>query len=165
MRAHLTLELRRRDGVVLASRRGHNSVMAGGAQLLGSLFAGTAGIAPINRMGVGVSSAPEPAGFDTAALTPGDLAGATEVALTADAFIQVPPDTGNRVVRVRVRGTLPESAAVGTIAEAGLLARADDATAVLYNRITFAPVRKADDHELTLFWEVTFPYGDLHWLP
>lgn len=164
MRAHLTLELRRRDGVVLASRRGHNSVMAGGAQLLGSLFAGS-GAAPINRMGVGTSSAPEPAGFDTAALTPGDLAGATEVPLTADAFIQVPPDSGNRVVRVRVRGTLPESAAVGTIAEAGLLARTDDATAVLYNRITFAPVRKADDHELTLFWEVTFPYGDLHWLP
>jgi hypothetical protein len=36
---------------------------------------------------------------------------------------------------------------------------------VLYNRVTFAPVQKADDHDLTLFWEVSFPYGDLHWLP
>lgn len=165
MRAHMTLELRRCDGTVLTTRRGHNSVMRGGAQLLGALFAGADGALPINRMGVGVSSAPEPAGFDTPALTPGDLTGDTEVALAADAFTQAPPDAGNRVVRVRLRGTLPESAAVGTISEAGLLARSDDDQAVLYNRITFAPVRKGDDHELTLFWEVTFPYGDLHWLP
>jgi hypothetical protein len=36
---------------------------------------------------------------------------------------------------------------------------------ILYNRVTFAPIQKGDDHELTLFWEITFPYGDLQWLP
>jgi hypothetical protein len=30
--------------------------------------------------------------------------------------------------------------------------------------VVFAPVDKGDDHELTLFWEVEFPYGDLQWL-
>ena len=35
---------------------------------------------------------------------------------------------------------------------------------MLYNRVTFAPVTKGDDHELTLFWEVEFPFGDLQWL-
>ena len=39
-----------------------------------------------------------------------------------------------------------------------------DGDAVLYNRVVFAPVDKGDDHELTLFWEVEFPYGDLQWL-
>ena len=26
------------------------------------------------------------------------------------------------------------------------------------------PILKGDDHELTMFWEITFPYGDLQWL-
>ena len=47
--------------------------------------------------------------------------------------------------------------------EAGLLSRDGDA-AILYNRVTFAPITKGNDHELTLFWEVSFPYGDLQWL-
>jgi hypothetical protein len=35
---------------------------------------------------------------------------------------------------------------------------------VLYNRVVFPPLDKRDDHELTLFWEVEFPFGDLQWL-
>jgi hypothetical protein len=46
---------------------------------------------------------------------------------------------------------------------AGLIARSGE-TAVLYNRVTFAPLEKKNDHELTMFWEVTFPYGDLQWV-
>ena len=30
--------------------------------------------------------------------------------------------------------------------------------------MTFSPIEKTGDHELTLFWEVGFPYGDLQWL-
>jgi len=66
-------------------------------------------------------------------------------------------------VRVRVRGTVPAAAAVGTIREAALVSRSGD-NATLYNRVTFSPIQKTDDHELTLFWEVGFPYGDLQWL-
>ena len=47
--------------------------------------------------------------------------------------------------------------------EAGLLSRGDG-DPVLYNRVIFAPIEKGADHELTLFWEVAFPYGDLQWL-
>ena len=86
----------------------------------------------------------------------------TEAELAAEAFDEPEVDEINRVVRVRVRGTLPDAAAVGTVREAGLLARSAPDSAVLYNRVTFAPIDKRDDHELTLFWEITFPYGDLH---
>jgi hypothetical protein len=58
---------------------------------------------------------------------------------------------------------VPAAGAVGTIREAALLSRSGD-NATLYNRVTFAPIQKTDDHELTLFWEIGFPYGDLQWL-
>ena len=67
------------------------------------------------------------------------------------------------MVRVKLRGTLPAPAAVGTIREAGLISHDGD-SAALYNRVTFAPITKGNDHELTMFWEVSFPYGDLQWL-
>jgi hypothetical protein len=35
---------------------------------------------------------------------------------------------------------------------------------VLYNRVVFPPLTKGNDHDLTLFWEVEFPFGDLQWL-
>jgi hypothetical protein len=46
------------------------------------------------------------------------------------------------------------------VREAGLISR-NGGAAVLYNRVTFAPISKGNDHELTLFWEINFPYGDL----
>ena len=64
---------------------------------------------------------------------------------------------------VRVRGTIPAADAVGTLREAALMARSGDSVQ-LYNRVIFAPIEKGNDHELTLFWEVGFPYGDLQWL-
>lgn len=67
-----------------------------------------------------------------------------------------------RLVTVKIRGTMPNASAVGTIREAGLLSKGEGGT-VLYNRVTFAPLTKGNDHELTLFWDVSFPYGDLQW--
>jgi hypothetical protein len=164
----LHLELRTKDGATVAVRRGTNSVMKGGAALLADLFRG--GGMPINRMGVGVSDAPETDAFGTSTLTnptdPNDatrLKGDTEVAIPSDAFI-VKADETHRLVQVHVHATLPEDAAVGSVREAGLLARKDDETATLYNRVVFAPITKGDDHELTLFWEISFPYGDLQWM-
>lgn len=156
MRAQLRIELRRTDGELIAVRQAHNSVLQSGAGLLAKLFARQG--AGITHMAVGSSDTPETEAFATAALT-----GATEVAIAPDAFQIDPPDAVKRVVRVRVRATVPAPAGVGTIREAALVARDGDA-ATLYNRVIFAPVDKADDHELTLFWEVGFPYGDLQWL-
>lgn len=85
-----------------------------------------------------------------------------EAAIPAAAF-STEVDETHRVVRVRIRATLPAAAAVGTVREAGLVARNGD-NAVLYNRVTFAPLTKGNDHELTLFWVVSFPFGDLQGL-
>jgi hypothetical protein len=156
MRAHLRIELKAMTGETIAVRQGYNSVLRGGADLLAHLFSGQG--SGITHMGVGTSDAPEGEGFGTTALTE-----ATEVAISPDAFQIDPADPVKRVVRVRLRATVPAPDAVGTIREAALVSRSGD-TATLYNRVTFAPIDKSGDHELTLFWEVGFPYGDLQWL-
>lgn len=169
MRARMTLEVTDRAGTILVSRHATNSVMRQGAALVADLFRGAGN--PITHMGVGTSDAPNSDAFDTAALINAAvggapaLAGATEAAIPPEAFGEAQIDEGKRVVHVRFRATLPDSAAIGTVREAGLLARPEGGDPVLYNRVTFAPVEKSGDHELTLFWEVSFPYGDLHWLP
>jgi hypothetical protein len=156
MRARLRIEVRAADGAVIAERDAWNAVLQGGAGLLARLFSGQG--TGITHMGVGTSDAPESETFGTTALTE-----ATEVPIPPDAFQVDPPDPVRRVVRVRVRATVPAADAVGTIREAALVARSGE-TATLYNRVVFAPIDKRDDHELTLFWEVGFPYGDLQGL-
>jgi len=155
MRATLRIELTAPGGRILARRHASNAVLVSGAGLVARLFAG--GGTGITHMAVGTSDAPEGEGFATAALE-----NPVEAALAAEAFAVDPPDPVKRVVRVRVRGTIP-AAPTGTFREAALLSRSGD-TATLYNRVIFAPIEKAGDHELTLFWEVGFPYGDLQWL-
>jgi hypothetical protein len=162
MRGRLRLELRDRDGALVDLRVEENAVMRSGAELLASLFSGRG--TGITHMGVGVSDDPE-TNYATTALTnppegdPDRLEGGTEAAIPAEAFVQA-TDEVNRVVRVRVRGSLPNAAAVGVVREAGLLSR-EGQEVRLYNRVTFAPIRKEADHELTMFWEMSFPYGDL----
>jgi hypothetical protein len=169
MRATLRLELTTGVGDgrrLVEEREARNSVMQAGADLVAHLFAGQG--TPITHMGVGTSSDPESERFDTGTLSNdavGDtppLDGATEVELPADAFTFT-VDTTRRVVSVRIRGSLPNAAAVGIIREAGLIARDGDG-ARLYNRVTFAPLEKGGDHDLTMFWDVSFPYGDIQWL-
>ncbi len=131
--------------------------------MIADLFSGKG--AGITHMAVGVSDTPESGSFSTGALSNDaatgnePLTGAVEAAIPPEAF-QADVDQTRRVIRVRVRGTMPAEAAVGTVREAGLLSRSGD-TAVLYNRVIFAPLTKGNDHELTLFWEINFPYGDL----
>ncbi len=165
MHAKVRLELNNHIGELIASRQAKNAVMRAGGELIAKLFAGQG--AAITHMGVGTDDAPESETFNTAQLTnemagdtPG-LSGLTEVALPPEAFHLIPDET-QRIIKVRVRGTLPANAAVGTVREAGLLSKSGGST-ILYNRVTFAPIIKADDHELTMFWEITFPYGDLQW--
>lgn len=160
MQARFALKLTQ-NGRVIAERRTRNTVMESGAQIVASLFAGTG--VPVTHMAVGISDAtPEDTAL-TALTNTGDeaLTGET-VGPVAPGSIRFETDQVRRVVRVFMRATLPNAAAVGTIREAGLIARRPDPDGdTLYNRVTFAPVVKADDHELTLFWEVEFPFGDL----
>lgn len=160
MQARFALKLTQNGGVI-AERKTRNTVMASGAQIVASLFAGSG--VPVTHMAVGVSdAAPEDTAL-TSLSNAGDEALVGEiVAPVAPASIRFETDNVRRLVRVFMRATLPNAAAVGTIREAGLIARRPDPDGdTLYNRVTFAPITKADDHELTLFWEVEFPFGDL----
>lgn len=165
MKAFLYLQLTDATGSVVEQRRAHNTVMTAGAQLVASLFSGSGN--PISHMAVGTSDA-TPDDVTVAALTnqgdggEGALTGDVMTPIAAEAFSSLVIDQ-RRLVRVRVRATLPTTAAVGTVREAGLVA-AGGVEQVLYNRVVFAPLVKGDDHELTLFWDVDFPYGDLQWM-
>ncbi|QPJ61317.1 MAG: hypothetical protein G3M70_05190 [Candidatus Nitronauta litoralis] len=170
MRAQVHLELRDiASGKLLENRHAKNTVMQSGAMLIAELFSGRG--SRITHMGVGTNDGTpddisivelrnEPVG-ENPALTGGLLA-----PISTDSF-QFEINAVKRLVQVRVRATLPSDAAVGMVREAGLISQQvpegeGDPTNVLYNRVTFAPIDKKDDHELTLFWEVEFPFGDLH---
>lgn len=165
MRAKLRVELRTASGQLLESREANNAVMQNGARLMANLFSGRG--TPITHMMVGTSDSPNNETFSMELLEndPGEpLVAPVDAPIAPEAFSEPELDETRRLVRIRVRGTLPAASAIGTVREAGLISRDGDST-VLYNRVTFAPIRKGDDHELTLFWEITFPYGDLQWLP
>lgn len=165
MRARLYLELTASDGSVVDARAARNTVLRSGGELVANLFSGGAG--PITHMAVGTSDA-DPTATVVASLANDDgqggpgLIGLTVAAIPREAF-RVSVDEPHQRVVVSVRATLPEAAAVGTVREAALMSRQGDLD-VLYNRVVFPPIDKADDHDLTLFWEVEFPFGDLQWL-
>jgi len=164
MKGKVRLELTDATGARLAVRRAGNSVLRSGGRLVAELFSGQG--SPISHMAVGTNGDPEGEQFATTSLTNEGkqaLAGPTEVAIAANSF-EIAGDADRRVVAVRQRATLPAGSAVGTVREAGLQAGVAAQGGVLYNRVTFEPIDKGDDHELTLFWEVSFPYGDLQWL-
>jgi hypothetical protein len=163
MKGRIRMELRDARGELCAVRTADNAVMQSGARLVALLFAGQAK-AGITHLGVGTSGAAETDKYATVALSndgDGKLVGLTEAAIPPEAITVDPPDEASRTVKVRIRATLPSGAAVGTVREAGLIARTSATEAILYNRVTFAPLQKGGDHELTMFWEVAFPYGDL----
>jgi hypothetical protein len=165
MKGYMDLTVRDKDGRLIARRSGGNAVMRSGGEILARLFAGTG--SGITHMGVGTSDELDVENYAIDALSNeavGDIAalqGDVEVAIAPDSF-NIVPDEVKRVIKVSLRATLPDSAAVGTIREAGLLSVSESGR-FLYNRIVIDPVVKGDDHELTMFWEVSFPYGDLQW--
>jgi hypothetical protein len=156
--------LRDGAGAVIEERAVWNTVMQSGASIVAELFAGQG--APVTHMSVGTSDA---APDDTTLTLLQNEAVGENPPLSGDVRAEIAPgsvvfetDAVRRQIRVRLRATLPASAAVGRIREAGLVSLGPDGTTErLYNRVTFAPIDKGDDHELSLFWEVAFPFGDL----
>ena len=168
--AWLVAELRDAAGAPIAWRQAHNAVLSGGAQLVADLFRGAGGAGPVNRMTVGANPAPEVPPFTTTELSAsspdtGDLSGERDVALAPETFT-VTVDTDGRRILVSVRAVLPAGDPAdgtglhGPVAEAALLHQAEDATRRLYNRVTFEPIDKRAEQELSLYWEVAFPFGD-----
>lgn len=165
MKGYLKLIVTDKDKKLVSQHCGSNAVMLSGGQMLAQLFAG--GGVGITHMGVGTNDHVDTETYNITELTNeavGEtpaLIGDTEVAIASDSF-SIETDEVKRVIKVSLRATLPSSSALGTIREAGLLS-IDGANRQLYNRIVFDPVVKGDDHELTMFWDVSFPYGDLQW--
>lgn len=169
----LLLEVRAPGGAVVATRRATNTVTRSGARFLASLFTGQA-TTGINGLAVGTANTPLAPPYDVTALTTEDADGRPTVlraaaALPADAFgVEVLPD--DLRVRVHVRGVLPahhgappdESAATVALGEAalGVLAADGGSLVTIYNRVVFEPIPKGRDHELALYWEISFPFGD-----
>lgn len=164
-RGIMWLELRRPGGPVVLHRQAHNTVLRSGAELLAAVFAAqhTGGI---TGMAVGTSPDPVAAPYELNTLVTTDPSGAallqgpTTVALAPDAF-QIDTLTEERRVRVSVRAVLPPEAALGTVGEAalGVLAPGGSQLSHIYNRVVFEPLLKNDQHELALYWEISFPYG------
>ncbi len=171
----LRIELRGPGNRVLLVRRAHNTVVRSGAELVGQLFSGVT-LTPINGMAVGTNAQPLAPPYELATLTTTDDTGAplagTAVAIPP-ADIQVEPLPSEQRVRVSVRGVLPKEGAlpgpsadpaaprVAFLGEAalGVLAPDGNSLARIYNRVVFEPIPKGAEHELALYWEISFPYG------
>jgi len=173
IRGNLYIELRDPRGGRILARRARNTVVRSGASLIADLFAGVL-TTPVNGMGVGTSGQPLSAPYELAALTTVDdtgqpLSGATAVAI-APADIKTETLEDEQRILVSIRGVLPKTAALSHagatsfLSEAALgILSADTTTAPslarIYNRVVFDPIPKGPEHELALYWEISFPYG------
>ena len=142
-------------GETVVRRRAQNIVLERGAHLLASLFAGADGTGPIDRMGVGFAQ--EAADVTTTGLKAPDdpdiPAAALSSAVEADDFtIATDPDA--RLVRVTVAALFKPSTELKGVTEAGLFAGER-----LYNQVVFEPVTLHPGQDVTLFWEIDFPFG------
>jgi hypothetical protein len=149
----MRLEVRGDGGAVCARRQAENIVLRGGAQLVAGLAAGVAGLKPINRVQVGFGT--EVAAVEATALTgpSGSIpAEAVRAAVGPGAF-SVDSSTAG-VVKLVITTPFTPTVDLDAVSEAGLLA--DD---TLYNQVVFEPITLRAGQEISLFWEIDFPYG------
>lgn len=170
--ATLRVELREVGGPPLLRRQADNAVARSGAELLAALFTG--GVRrSIDAVGVGVGDEPNGPPYETTALTlarPGGPTLLTRHVIAVDpAAFMVETLPEELRVRVSLRTLIPADMAVHPdpeveavdIAEAALGVVSDDGATLtrIYNRVAFEPFRKARKHEVSLYWEISFPYG------
>ncbi|WP_428264580.1 hypothetical protein [Haliangium sp.] len=171
IRGRVTVELRGPDGRLVTRRRANNTVMRTGAELLGDLLRGDAGA--IDGFAVGLDGEPSAPPYESTGLTTttpgGDPLLENAVAPIATDQFEVETLAAEFLVRVRVRGVLAAGQAVSPdpdentvfLGEAalGVLSEDQASLARIYNRVVFEPIPKSRDHELSLYWELDFPYG------
>lgn len=153
-RGRLHIRVCDRDGALLAERRTRNIVLRQGAGIIASLFAGQAGALPINTVKVGFAQ--EGATAETTALVP-----PADNTIPATALISpiAPTDftvvsDGTASVQVRIASVFRPSVELVDVTEAGLMAGE-----TLYNQVVFEPVTLRPGQDVTLFWEIDFPFG------
>lgn len=153
-RGRLLLRVHDGDGVLLAERRTRNIVLRQGAAIVAALFAGQAGAKAIDNVQVGFAKAGATA--DTTTLVPPDDAGIAAEALTsaiAPTDFSLITDQANGV-QVLVSSVFKPTVELIDVTEAGL--RAGEK---LYNQVVFEPVTLRPGQDVTLFWEIDFPFG------
>jgi hypothetical protein len=151
-------------------RHAHNAVLSGGADLIADLFRGADGAGPVNLVTFGADPTPEVPPFGTTELSAsgpdgGQLTGPRDVPVAAETFTVAVDDERRRIV-LTARTVLPAGDPAdgtglhGQIGEAALAHQGEDGVRRLYNRVTFDPLDKRADQELSLYWELSFPFGD-----
>ena len=149
----MRLEVRSPEGELETRRDATNTVLRQGADIVARRFAGAPDNPPINRVQVGfgretidaesTSLTGPPSGIDPQALI-------TE--LTPDQFQIATDEVG--FVRVSVAAEFRPTVELEGVSEAGLMAGDR-----LYNQVVFEPVTLRPGQNVTLFWEVDFPFG------
>ena len=149
------LLLVRDRGLTVARRRGSNMVLRAGATLIANLFTGAGGAKAVDTVGIGFATAP--GGAEATALTPPPAAAnipaaALRTALTAGAFQVVTDQAG--VVQVKIAAVFSPTQELANVTEAGLLSGS-----TLYNQVIFEPVALHVGQNVTVCWQIDFPFG------
>ncbi|HSC80038.1 MAG TPA: hypothetical protein VLC08_06775, partial [Chitinolyticbacter sp.] len=149
----LGIVVRDQDGSIVEERRVNNLITTAGRRVLAQLMTG--GVSP-GLMQIAVGSGDKD-------VTPGDekLNWQLDVAdakVPSVDTIAAEDDNGLPRVRALVQATLPARVGgeVQELKEAGILITPTNQLPVLYNRVTFPPINRSGNLELTLTWEVIF---------
>lgn len=154
IRGRVRLEVRQ-AGEPVAARTAGNVVLAGGAQIVASLFAGADGAGPIDRVAVGFAQ--EGADVGATGLTPpadGAIAAAALSSPLDKAQFTISTDDDARQVRVSIAARFTPTVDLEQVTEAGLLAGER-----LYNQVVFDAVTLRVGQDVTFFWDIDFPFG------
>lgn len=153
-RGRLHLSVRSGSGALITERHACNIVLRQGAAIVANLFSGQAGAVAINNVQVGFGQ--EGATAETNALVPPDDATIPATALIsaiAPSDFTVVTDKPDGV-QVLVSSVFKPTLLLTDVTEAGLLAGDK-----LYNQVVFEPVTLRPGQDVTLFWEIDFPFG------
>jgi hypothetical protein len=149
----LTLVVHSPEGLPVASRRARNIVLRNGAGLIARLFAGAPNTVAVNQVRVGFAK--EAASTEVTALTPpdGNITPEQLASVIQPEDFKIISDQPG-AVKVMVNATFKPTVELKDVSEAGLMAGD-----VLYNQVVFEPVTLRPGQDVTLFWEIDFPFG------
>lgn len=151
----LTLRLHAPDGRVVDERVAHNDITIHGRSLVARLFNVRTEAEPprVSRMCVGSSGDP----FDAQKNALGAVVGCVPIESVEEETVA---DAGGRPRRrLRITGELGTGQCNGELREAGLFTARDGrdpAAEIMYNRVTFKPINKSPEFQLTLVWDILF---------
>lgn len=151
----LTLRLHAPDGRVVDERVASNDITIHGRALVASLF-NTRVETPVprvSRMCVGTSGET----FDPQKNALGRVETCVPIASVEESTVTDANSKPRR--RLRITGELGTAQGNAELREAGLFTpenARDPAAEVMYNRVTFKPINKSPEFQLTLVWDIIF---------